>query len=347
MMSETRCGYVEDVELLTGRGRACCWRPVNKGSDGCFWHDSSPKTAEALDDHRPELGERLDGADFRGAYLADASWLRERSLVGADFTGATLRRADLSGADLRRATFNRVDARRARFDGADVEDATFENADLRGTSLNRAKLYRTGFTDVRLNRASDFGDQVVYEDLVGDAEDRETRIAMLENASWTYRELRRLFKQDALPRRARACYLGEKSARRRAAWARGEYLRALKLEGSRWVMCHGTSLTRVVTSSAVVMACSGILYPLTGGLRTTSGTYAFEQPVMDIFAATPGQLARVFYNGLYFSVVTFATLGYGDVQPIGPVARAIAGIESLLGSLLMALLVFVLTRRVQ
>src|SRR5699024_3060152 len=250
--------------------------PVNESGENCFWHDNTSKTAEVFDD-RHDPGSRLDGADFRGADLVDTSWLRERSLVGADFTGATLRGADLSGADLRRATFDRVDARRTRFDGADVEGATFENADLRDASLNRAKLYRTGFTDVRLNRASDFGDQVVYEDFVDDADDRETRVATLEAASWTYRELRRLFKQDALPRRARACYLGEKNTRRRAAWARGEYLRALKLEGSRWVMRYGTSPTRVVTSSAVVMGCSGILYPLTGGLRTGSGTYAFEQ----------------------------------------------------------------------
>ena len=55
----------------------------------------------------------------------------------------------------------------------------------------------------------------------------------------------------------------------------------------------------------------------------------------------------MFYHSLYFSVVTFATLGYGDVQPIGNLVRALAGIESLLGSLLMALLVFVLTRRVR
>lgn len=344
-MSETRCGYVEDVALLAGRGTTCCWRPAE--SEGrCFWHESSPKSREELAAHRPEPDERLDGADLRGADLAGVSWLRDRSLVGADFTGATLRGADLTGADCRRATFDRVDARGARFDAANVEGAMFDNADLRGASLDAAKLYRTGFTDVRLDRGTDFGDRVVYENAIG-LEDRQTRVARLEAASWTYRELRRLFERDALPRRARACYLGEKSTRRRAAWARGEYLHALKLEGSRWLMRYGTSPTRVVTSSAVVMVGWAILYPLTGGLHTTSGTYAFEDPVRDVVAATPLQLVRVFYNGLYFSAVTFATLGYGDIQPIGPLARALAGIEALLGSLLMALLLFVLTRRVR
>ena len=344
-MVETRCGYVEDVALLAGRGTACCWRPT-EDDERCFWHRSGPKPRDEIDAHRPDSDERLDGADLRGADLAGVSWLCDRSLVGADFTGATLRGADLTGADCRRATFDRVDARGARLDDADVEGALFDNADLRGASLDGTKLYRVDFTDVRLDRGTDFGDRVVYEKRTR-GEGRKTRIARLEAASWTYRELRRLFERDALPRRARQCYLGEKSTRRRAAWARGEFLHALKLEGSRWLMRYGTSPTRVVTSSAMVMVAWAILYPLTGGLQTISGTYEFEQPVHDVVTATPLQLARVFYNGLYFSVVTFATLGYGDIQPIGPLARALAGIESLLGSLLMALLVFVLTRRVR
>ncbi len=46
---------------------------------------------------------------------------------------------------------------------------------------------------------------------------------------------------------------------------------------------------------------------------------------------------------LYFSVVTFATLGFGDISPVGSFARFLAGVESLFGSLLLALLVYVLT----
>ena len=277
-MSGTRCGYVENVELLADRGTACCWRPV-EGGDRCFWHDGAPKTGAALDDHRPAPGERLDGADLTDMDLSETTWLRGRSLVGADFTGATLQGADLRETDLRGATLDRVDARRTRFDDANVEDATVVGSDLRDASLRGTKLYRVGFTDVRVNRGTDFGNEVVYEARVGEAESREERIASLEAASWTYRELRRLFEEDALPRRARRCYLGEKSTRRRAAWARGEYLHALQLEGSRWVMRYGTSPTRVVTSSTVVMVGCALLYPLTGGLRETTGTYALNQPV--------------------------------------------------------------------
>ena len=196
------------------------------------------------------------------------------------------------------ATFDRVDARRARFDGADLEGATFVDADLRDASLDRAKLYRTGFTDVCLNRGSDFGDGVVYEDLASGANDRAERIAGFEAASWTYRELRRLFERDALPRQARACYLGEKSARRRAAWARGEYLRALKLEGSRWVMRYGTSPTRVVVSSIALIVICAALYPMVGGLReSVEGTYGLENPPSNCLRRHPTNWRCSFSRG--------------------------------------------------
>lgn len=52
------------------------------------------------------------------------------------------------------------------------------------------------------------------------------------------------------------------------------------------------------------------------------------------------------FESRYFSVVTFATLGYGDIQPIGTSARVVAGVETILGSLSTALLVFVLARLV-
>ena len=73
-----------------------------------------------------------------------------------------------------------------------------------------------------------------------------------------------------------------------------------------------------------------------------SVSYTVEDPDVEQWR----WLFIVFGKSLYFSTVTFATLGFGDIQPIGSVARMIAGVEALLGQMLMALLVFVLTRNV-
>jgi len=49
-------------------------------------------------------------------------------------------------------------------------------------------------------------------------------------------------------------------------------------------------------------------------------------------------------NCLYFSVVTFTTLGYGDMVPVGA-ARALAAFEAFTGSFTMALFVVVFVKK--
>jgi hypothetical protein len=42
---------------------------------------------------------------------------------------------------------------------------------------------------------------------------------------------------------------------------------------------------------------------------------------------------------LYFSYVTLTTLGFGDITPVHPVARSIAGLEALTGQFYIAIVV--------
>lgn len=51
------------------------------------------------------------------------------------------------------------------------------------------------------------------------------------------------------------------------------------------------------------------------------------------------------FNSLYYSAVTFTTMGYGDLVPKSLAAKFFASIEPVMGSVLMALLIFSLTKR--
>jgi len=51
------------------------------------------------------------------------------------------------------------------------------------------------------------------------------------------------------------------------------------------------------------------------------------------FAGAPREMS--FAEALYFSVVTLSTIGYGDVVPFAPAARAIASVQAILGVLLL------------
>jgi uncharacterized protein YjbI with pentapeptide repeats len=54
---------------------------------------------------------------------------------------------------------------------------------------------------------------------------------------------------------------------------------------------------------------------------------------------------RNFPDSLYFSTITFTTLGYGDFRPLEGLGRILAGSEAFLGAIMMALFVYTFARR--
>ncbi|MCK8818048.1 ion channel [Natroniella sulfidigena] len=48
---------------------------------------------------------------------------------------------------------------------------------------------------------------------------------------------------------------------------------------------------------------------------------------------------------LYFSAITFTTTGYGDIIPVGPLARFLASTEAVLGATILSIFIFALTER--
>jgi len=52
-----------------------------------------------------------------------------------------------------------------------------------------------------------------------------------------------------------------------------------------------------------------------------------------------------FGRALYFSIVTFTTLGYGDIRPAPGLGSFLAAIEAILGGAIMALTVMLLGRK--
>ncbi|MEZ3114357.1 pentapeptide repeat-containing protein [Halobaculum sp. MBLA0147] len=157
-----------------------------------------------------------------------------------------------------------------------------------------------------------------------------------------------------------------------AQWVRGlrdwqAYVRWLQLRTFEVTMGYGERPSRVIgTSAACVVGCA-LLYPLGDWVAPNPGSVEAAQrglgsnasgdvavdaavrypaPPTDI-AAVPsylGSLTGTLADSLYFSTVTFTTLGFGDFSPVG-FGRVLATVESALGVTLFAVLVFVLGRR--
>ena len=96
-------------------------------------------------------------------------------------------------------------------------------------------------------------------------------------------------------------------------------------------IAYGTSIGRTITSWAVVILFFTSLY---AGMPSLLG-----RSVESIWTVANWMTA------LHFSVTTFTTLGLGDIQPTRLLGKGLTSIEAVLGGILIALTVVVISRK--
>ncbi|MCW7079665.1 MAG: pentapeptide repeat-containing protein [Candidatus Methanospirare jalkutatii] len=97
---------------------------------------------------------------------------------------------------------------------------------------------------------------------------------------------------------------------------------------------YGVKISRPLIASAIIISIFAFLFWLTNGIvKNVNGK----------------MVAPDFFDYIYHSVITFTSLGYSNIQPnlaVGHIPQVLAAVESVLGALMMALLIFTITYRV-
>lgn len=306
----------------------CCDQP--SGESGlCYWHD--PKIDKSNDDIKSQVeqwaasGKPLDGFQLAKANLADLNLVN---------------RGRKTGYQCRNADFYRTDLTNAHFFGLDLRGSSLMKSKLVCANLHCAKLQMVNLLGADLSRARleniEWGEELKQEQEAKAALKKgeyKQACALWQEAEEVSRGVRKQCEKQGLFEMAGTFFKKEMRFRR---YQMPKFSLQRMLSKTVDLFCgYGEEPLRVVLFSLFVILASATAYFFLG---TTSAN-----PIYDDVTGWTFYLLE-FFNAIYFSVVTFTTLGYGDISPVG-VARFIAALEAFLGSFTMALFVVVFVKK--
>ena len=263
---------------------------------------------------------RFSSINFIGANLNDSD------LIGAHFDNCDFVGSDLVGANLTRAAFNKC---------------SFSHSDLRGACLAEARFYETDFMGALL-----FDVMLWNADLAGAKHLKRRNFVDLERA--LKRQESRLSEKNALMAcesyRTLKHHLFQKGLPEDASWAS---YKELTMERKHLFRTRSPryfpSLIMNILSGYTEKPSRAILSALAIVLLFGFAYYLFNIP-----QAPGGNLSShaTLWDSLYFSFVTFTTVGYGDLMP-KPVVwfRMLVCAEAFCGPFITGLYIFTLTRK--
>jgi uncharacterized protein YjbI with pentapeptide repeats len=257
----------------------------------------------------------LENFVFKGAKIENSDFSSNDFSGRNYFLNSNFHNVDFSNSDFERSIF--CDFTQTKFYGCSFSESNlvrvilckclFSDCDLRDAWFNKTNLSKIVFKNCIVNTVTTFDEKIILE-----------KNRSFEKASEVYTQLKKLFSNSGHSRES------EKYHVRKMISLRRKEKNPLKKLAS-WIYWltagYGESPFRilywmllVIIAFAVGYHCSNISY---------SG-YAQG-------------MVKDFCQCLYFSIVTFTTLGYGDWLPDGNVSKALAGIESFSGLVFLAI----------
>jgi len=323
MSKEEKCCYVNHF------GERCSANAHT--SKYCYWHDpeiikSDPDTPKKLEAYA-RSGGMLHGICLKNANLEDLNLVKRGSKRGFDLTGADLYRANLRGAHLFNVIFIRASLMKADLSDANIHCAHLEECDLLGVKLNDTKIEH-----IKIGKLLPQEKEAKRLEELGKYEQAKD---FYEQAEEVYRNLRKTSEHQGLFTLS-GPYLRKELTMRRFQEKRF----SLNRISSKIVdlFCgYGEDPLRVILFSWGLIFFSAFFYYFLG-LNFDGNFHVFS------LDKTLLENTNFFFECLYYSVVTFTTLGYGDFIPIG-FSRVIAAIEAFTGSFTIALFVVVFVKK--
>ena len=320
---EETCSYVRSD------GDRCPGAVEDRERGLCFWHDVD--ISKEGSDVREQLeawaesGQSMEGFSLRYAALEGLKLSTKRN---RDLRGANLFRANLQGASLFNVNLRGAELLKANLAGANLNTAQLQDAELLGINLDGTRL-----------ESVEWGERCINEQRAIQAYregNREESQARYKEAEEVYRSLRRAYAARAEPRQAGLFFRREMTILRRLMplWSGGRaWSKLVDL-----TCAYGESPPRVIISALVLNLSCAVGYYF-AGILSPVGPVKFNPS-----AGLQTNLEH-FFECVYYSVVTFTTLGYSDEARQIWLVRPLASAQAFVGAFMMALFVVVFGKK--
>ena len=270
----------------------------------------------------------LSGANLTRADLSNSN-LFDTNLNKAELLGSNLFQADLTSANLTGSDLTRSCLRNARLWHANLENATLIEADLDQCDLWNARLFNARFWRTNFNGAFSLSKK--------NFECRVNRFVNIyrinENgilsAEESYRDLKKYFLANGRYNDASWASFKEKTMEKMLLKKKKDpaCIPSMIMD----LLCgYGEKPHRIIMSSFIMILFYALLYFISNAI-----TYAQS----DVYEMSLGDY-------IYYSIITFTTVGYGDFIPKSALLfRSLAASEAFIGTFMIGLFIFTLARK--
>jgi len=270
----------------------------------------------------------LKGADITQVDFTDTN-LSYSDISDANLIGCNLEGCDLTGVDFSRSDLTRANLKRSRLWHADFSYANITEADIAESDLWKCRLYSARLWHTELRGVKSLTKHNFAKKAPAALSQEKIDESGVLSAEESYRSLKQYFIDNGLYREASWASFKEKTMEK-IRLRRNKKPSYLPMAIMGILSGYGEKPNRVIFSSAAIITVYSLVYFYLNAV-TPSNTTLRSYSLWDY---------------LYYSIVTFTTLGYGDMVPKAEVGyRLLAGSEAFIGAFMIGLFVFTLSRK--
>lgn len=306
---------------------AVCENEVEEG-EYCKWHDNEqvlidPALRLNLQIHAMKVPE-MRNYQLANADLSDIDLIKSGDRNGFHLIDADLYRANLSHSQLFKLDLSGSSLMKANLKEANLNYAILENANLLGAHFDNCSL--DGVV---------WGDKVLQEIKSETTTDPEERQRIYHEAEDVYRNL--CIEHDRQGHSNTAGYFFRREMIMRRYQLPLFSFKRLISKVIDLFTGYGEQPAKIIAFSISTIFLFAFMYAIIG-VSDGSKIIQFDSQADVSFNVMS------FLNCLYYSVVTFTTMGYGDIVPVA-FTRFLAASEAFVGAFTMALFVVIVAKK--